>query len=62
MTPQDLINAFETLADAPDGVKRLRELILQLAVRGRLVPQDPDDDHAEAADRKYKRGLGVMPE
>src|SRR5690606_950574 len=27
------------LADAPDGVKRLRELVLQLAVRGKLVPQ-----------------------
>lgn len=46
MTPQDLIAAFETLADAPDGVTRLRELVLQLAVRGKLVPQDPDDEPA----------------
>ena len=37
MTANDLIAAFETLADAPDGVKRLRELVLQLAVRGKLV-------------------------
>lgn len=41
MTPRELIAAFETLAEAPDGVKRLRELVLQLAVRGKLVPQDP---------------------
>lgn len=41
MTPRDLIAAFEVLADAPDGVKRLRELVLELAVRGKLVPQDP---------------------
>jgi type I restriction enzyme S subunit len=34
-----LAAAFETLAEAPDGIKRLRELVLQLAVRGKLVPQ-----------------------
>lgn len=46
MTPQDLIKAFEDLADAPDGVKRLRELVLQLAVRGKLVEQKPEDESA----------------
>ena len=25
------------------GIKKLRELILELAVRGKLVPQDPND-------------------
>lgn len=49
MTPADLIRAFETLADAPDGVARLRELVLQLAVRGKLVPQDPADEPATRA-------------
>ncbi|MBL0918963.1 MAG: restriction endonuclease subunit S [Hydrogenophaga sp.] len=28
------------------GIKKLRELILELAVRGLLVPQDPKDEHA----------------
>jgi type I restriction enzyme S subunit len=28
------------------GIKKLRELILELAVRGRLVPQDPSDESA----------------
>lgn len=46
MTPQDLIAAFDTLAEAPDGVTRLRELALQLAVRGKLVPQDSEDEPA----------------
>ena len=46
MTPHDLLAAFETLAEAPNGIARLRELILQLAVRGKLVPQDPNDEPA----------------
>ncbi|HMV62552.1 MAG TPA: restriction endonuclease subunit S [Rhodocyclaceae bacterium] len=34
------------LASAPDGIQKLRGLILELAVRGKLVPQDPDDEPA----------------
>lgn len=46
MTGRELIAAFDTLADAPDGMKRLRELVLRLAVRGKLVGQDPADPPA----------------
>jgi len=31
---------------APNGIKKLRELILELAVRGLLVPQDSNDEPA----------------
>ena len=34
------------LASAPDGIKKVRGLILELAVRGKLVPQDPKDEPA----------------
>jgi type I restriction enzyme S subunit len=37
---------FELLADAPNGVQKLRELILDLAVRGKLVAQDSTNESA----------------
>lgn len=37
---------FDTAFAAPDGIKKLRELILTLAMQGKLVPQDADDPPA----------------
>lgn len=37
---------FDTAFDAPDGIARLRELILTLAMQGKLVEQDPNDPPA----------------
>lgn len=37
---------FDTAFAAPDGVPKLRELILKLAMQGRLVPQDPNGSPA----------------
>jgi len=46
LTPRALLAAFDTLAEAPDGIARLRELVRQLAVSGKLVAQDPKDEPA----------------
>lgn len=37
---------FDIAFAAPDGIKKLRELILTLAMQGKLVPQDPRDPPA----------------
>ncbi len=42
-----LLAHFERVADAPSAIPRLRRLILDLAVRGKLVEQDPNDEPAE---------------
>jgi type I restriction enzyme, S subunit len=37
---------FDTALESPNGIKKLRELILTLAMQGKLVPQDPNDQPA----------------
>ena len=67
MTTREFIKVFDTISEAPGGIDRLRELVLQLAVRGRLVPQNPNDEPATAllerilADKKLKPERRLIP-
>lgn len=54
MTVETFMANFGHLADAPNGVKKLRELILQLAVQGKLVQQDVNDEPASFLLEKIK--------
>ncbi|MEI7606337.1 MAG: restriction endonuclease subunit S [Rhodospirillaceae bacterium] len=46
MNSELLLEHFHRISDAADAVSRLRRFILDLAVRGKLVPQDPSDEPA----------------
>ena len=45
-TAEQLLTHFDRIADAPDAIPRLRRFVLDLAVRGKLVEQDPEDEPA----------------
>ena len=66
-----IIKSFDTWTDAQgiksrgrvksienislEGIARLRELILELAIRGKLVPQDPADEPASELLKKIAK-------
>jgi type I restriction enzyme S subunit len=46
MNADRLLAHFERISEAPDAIARLRRFILDLAVRGKLVEQDAEDEPA----------------
>jgi type I restriction enzyme S subunit len=71
---QRVATHFDLLLDRPQAVDALEQTILQLAVRGLLVPQDPNDEPASVllqkirsekdrliAEGKIKRDKSVIP-
>jgi type I restriction enzyme S subunit len=62
MKAELLISNLDSLLQTPPAVQRLRRFILDLAVRGKLVPQDPNDKPAsellkQIAAEKVKLGI-----
>jgi type I restriction enzyme S subunit len=55
MTLETFFEKFDQLADAPDAVPRMRRLILDLAVRGELVAQEPSDEPADVLLNRVQR-------
>ena len=55
MNTDQLLAHFTQVADAPDAIPRLRQFILDLAVRGKLVPQDPNDEPASELLKRMKQ-------
>jgi len=71
MNPAQLLAHFDRISDAPEAIPRLRRFILDLAVRGKLVEQDPSDEpasellkkiHGDGAQLIKNRGLHAEPD
>jgi type I restriction enzyme S subunit len=66
MNAERLLAHFERISEAPDAIARLRRFILDLAVRGKLLEQDPEDEPAEellasiTAEKRYLEKLGEI--
>ncbi|MBD2548229.1 restriction endonuclease subunit S [Microcystis elabens FACHB-917] len=63
MNAERLLAHFDTISEAPDAVARLRRFILDLAVRGRLVEQDPEDQDKTARERlvEFAESCSLIP-
>jgi type I restriction enzyme, S subunit len=59
MTPERLLAHYERIAEAPDAIPRLRRFVFDLAVRGKLVPQDPSDEPVPAILKRQKIAASV---
>lgn len=60
MTPELFLAQFGHIADSPNGVQKLRELILDLAVHGKLVSQDPNEGTAKDLVSSAKRYIASI--
>lgn len=48
MNPDLLLAYFNRISESPDAIPRLRRFILELAVRGKIVEQNPNDESVGA--------------
>jgi type I restriction enzyme S subunit len=46
MTLAILFDKFDEFVDAPDGVAKIRDLVLEFAIQGKLIAQNTDDEPA----------------
>ncbi len=61
MSAERLLTHYEHIADSHDAITRLRRFILDLAVRGKLVPQDPKDEPGSELFRRISREKARLP-
>jgi type I restriction enzyme S subunit len=55
MTNEQFLQQFGHFIDAPNGIQKLREMVLQLAVQGKLVEQDTNDEVASDLLNRIKK-------
>jgi type I restriction enzyme S subunit len=61
MTLETFFKKFDTFADAPDAVVKMRELVLDLAATGRLLPHQTEWERRALKSLATKIGSGSTP-
>src|SRR4030067_2052326 len=59
MNPDWLLKHFDQISEAPDAVPRLRRFILDLAVRGKLVEQDREDEQTKILLKTSEQAIAI---
>ncbi|MDK4729203.1 restriction endonuclease subunit S [Rhizobium phaseoli] len=62
MNAERLLEHYQRIADAPDAIARLRRFVLDLAVRGKLVSQNPEDEPASELLKQIARNKARLVE
>src|ERR1051326_3146310 len=57
--PQLLLQHFDSLAETPEAVAKLRRLILQLAAEGKLLPIDKEPESAKGLRSQLERARSI---
>jgi type I restriction enzyme S subunit len=60
MSAAELLSMYERVADSPHAVETLRRFVLDLAARGKLVEQDPNDEPATELLRRIERSRAQL--
>src|SRR5438876_1368031 len=60
MNLETFFEKFELFANAPNGVERMRELVYQLAVQGKLVTQDATEESASVLLEKIRKEKSAL--
>jgi type I restriction enzyme, S subunit len=60
MTLDTFFGKFDEFAEAPNAVQKMRELILELAVRGKLTKQFPDEESASVLYTRIEQHLKLL--
>lgn len=63
MNAERLLEVYETISEAPDALQKLRRFVLDLAIRGKLVEQNAQDEPAsELLDKIAVRKVEILKE
>jgi type I restriction enzyme S subunit len=60
MNAEALLAQYERIAEAPDAIARLQRFVLDLAVRGKLVPQDARDEPAAVLLKRIAKARAAL--